>query len=526
MNRQLPSKASLENLKNQAKQLLRLQQSRSPEAAQRIKDALPDLREASDEKIFAGDFGLQQAQAVIAREYGFKSWTHLKRCIVPDAPTPPWKELRQAIDADDATKAAKLIALHPEVLEQTLHEGEDGYFNQRHTALPYAAQGGRTRVVRYLADAFPDLVGHPDHHGRTPINTLNHVMATACEGLSPARLEIYHFLKERGGLPDLGNATKAADLDRVRELLREGANPFANSLGRLADGPAFVVAADAGHAEVVRIFLAHSQPDQQTAFNALSRALLVNHWEVIRLLLPLAHRERLSECLCGCCEFLNLEGVTFLLGNGADPNIRINPSNPRSFPLLIALDTYSRKPWRSRVIETLIEAGATQWEPSAHMAIHRGRPDLLAAFLKEDPGLIRRAFPESPLHPAKIKGGTLLHCAVEYYELECVQLLLDHGADIEARTAIDENGVGGATPIFFVATSYKHHGLAVLREFIQRGARLDVEATLTHQRAGASQPDKPRRVTPLGWARWIGHDWPDDSPEQEIRLLREAGAPE
>lgn len=350
-------------------------------------------------------------------------------------------------------------------------------------------------------------------------------MATACAGLTPPRLEIYHFLKSCGDVPDLGNAAKADDLDQVRRLLSEGADPYAPSLGRLADGPAFVIAADAGHAEIVRAFLKHAQPDPKAAFDALSRALLVNHWDVIRLVQPFVPRDRLSECLCGCCEFLNLEGVEFLLQHGADPNIQIDLKNLRSFPLLIALDTYSRKPWRSRVIETLIQAGATQWEPSPQIAIHRGRPDLLRDFLNADPSLAQRIFP-GPINQAGIiHGGTLLHLAVEYHELECVRMLLDHSADINARSAIDEVGIGGATPIFLVVPSYKHHGLDVLRELIRRGARLDIEANLAHTRAGAKLP-KTRRVTPLGRARWIGSDWPDDNAEQEIRLLREAGGPE
>jgi hypothetical protein len=525
MNRQLPAKASIENLKNQAKLLLRTLKNCDAEAAQRFRNTRPDLRDASDEEIFASAPGLQHTQAVIAREYGFKSWTHLKQRLAPSAALPPWKELRNAIDADDKAKVARIIAKNPEVLNEALHEGEDGYFNQRHTALPYAVQGGRVQVVRYLADNFPHLVHLPDHHGRTPINTLGHVMATACAGLTPPRQEIYQLLKSRGDKPDLGNAAKAADLDQVRLLLSEGADPYAPGQGRLTDGPAFVIAADAGHAEVVRILLDHAQPTAKSAFDALSRALLVNHWDVIRLIQPFVPTERLSECLGGCCEFLNLEGVEFLLQHGANPNIQIDPKEPRSFPLLIALDTYSRKPWRSRVIETLIKAGATQWEPSPQMTIHRGRPDLLRDFLKADPSLARRTF-SGPINRAgTLHGGTLLHLAVEYYELECVRLLLDLGADINARSAIDESGIGGATSIFLVTPSYKHHGLDVLRELIQRGARLDIEANLSHTRAGATQPET-RRVTPLGRARWIGADWPDDNAEREIRLLREAGAPE
>lgn len=451
--------------------------------------------------------------------------SHLKRQLSAEPPSPPWKEFRNAIEADDVETVRRMIRHDPGLLDLPLHEGEDEYFNQRHTALPYAVQRGRVRVARHLAETFPALVNRPDHRGRTPINTLVHVMATACEGLTPPRREIYDFLKSRGAKPDLNNAVKANDLDVVEQWLRQGADPCQSPAApvRLADGPALVVAADAGHAEIVRLFLDVSPPDPDLAFQALSRALLVNHWDVIRLLQPLVPPGRLSECLCGCCEFLNLEGVEFLLRQGADPNLQITPENPRSFPLLIALDTYARKPWRGRLIETLITAGATQWEASPAMAIHRGRPDLLADFLAADPALVSRQFPD----PARaFGGGTLLHLAAEFHEGDCARMLLESGADIDARSPVDGNGVGGATPIFHVAASYKHHGLALLQEFIGRGARLDTTARLVHQPPGARGRPEPRVVTPLGWARWIGGDWPDDSAEREIRLLREAGAPE
>ncbi|MEO6055158.1 MAG: ankyrin repeat domain-containing protein, partial [Chthoniobacterales bacterium] len=466
----------------------------------------------------------------IAREYGFKSWTHLKQRLEPGNLPPPWKQLRAAIDADDVEKLQTILANHPELLNQPLHEGEDGYFNQNHTSLAYAAQGGRVRSARYLAEKYPYLLHRPDHRGKTPINTLAHTMATGCEPLSSARREIYDYFKLLGAKPDLANAAKANDIENVEELLRQGADPYASAFlhGRLADGPAFVTAADAGNAETVKLFLKSAHPNSQIAFDAFSRALLTNHWDVIHLIEPFVPRERLSECLCGCCEFLNLEGVEFLLRKGADPNIQIKPKDSRSYPLLIALDTYSRKPWRGKVIETLINAGATQWHPSSQMAIHRGRADLLAEYLDKDSTLIHRKIDEmeSPQQP-DLKGATLLHLAAKYNELECAKLLLEKGADINAKQPVNENGIGGGTPIFRVVACYKNFGIPLLRLFIERGADFSVEATFQQERLGFAEPEEPIKVTPLGWARCHEHGWPEGrSTQEEIAMLRTAGAPE
>ena len=68
---QLPEDPSLENLKKQAKSLLKSVRAKEPAALARIQQ-------------FFGDpdaFGLQDAQLVVARHYGFASWTRLKRHV-------------------------------------------------------------------------------------------------------------------------------------------------------------------------------------------------------------------------------------------------------------------------------------------------------------------------------------------------------------------------------------------------------------------------------------------------------------
>ncbi|MGH7693872.1 MAG: hypothetical protein ACRENH_02775 [Gemmatimonadaceae bacterium] len=65
--RALPARPSLEQLRKQAKDLLRLVASGDATATQRIRNVLPKVTEAS----------LGDAQFVIAREYGFESWPKL-----------------------------------------------------------------------------------------------------------------------------------------------------------------------------------------------------------------------------------------------------------------------------------------------------------------------------------------------------------------------------------------------------------------------------------------------------------------
>ena len=75
-------------------------------------------------------------------------------------------------------------------------------------------------------------------------------------------------------------------------------------------------------------------------------------------------------------------------------------------------------------------------------------------------------------------GGTLLHVAAEYGNLEAATLLLDRGADVNARATVDDAGVGGHTAIFHAVTQFDDGGLPVTQLLLERGADLTVRAKL------------------------------------------------
>src|ERR1043165_5260203 len=70
--KRLPARASLEQYREQAKDLFKAHES--PEATHRIKQFHPRLTKLPKSEIAETEFSLADAQWVIAREHAFESW--------------------------------------------------------------------------------------------------------------------------------------------------------------------------------------------------------------------------------------------------------------------------------------------------------------------------------------------------------------------------------------------------------------------------------------------------------------------
>jgi hypothetical protein len=182
------------------------------------------------------------------------------------------------------------------------------------------------------------------------------------------------------------------------------------------------------------------------------------------------------------CENLEPEPLKWLLDHGADPNRGV-PHEPDTTALDYVLRTYPRDPNRhTACIEALLAAGArTRYDLPGVFAILRGRNDELSARLDADRSLVDRRYPELDCGASggrlmEVRGGTLLHVAAEYGFIDACRILLDHGADVNARAEVDANGVGGQTPIFHALTHFGGVTPEVGQLLIARGADLTIRA--------------------------------------------------
>jgi hypothetical protein len=111
-SKQLPPQPNLEQLKKQAKDLLRAHQAHNADVCQRIQRVHPRLTASSEVDILNADLTLRDAQLVVAREYGFSTWRNIKPGLqelsAVSSPEGLSEKVRQGA-ADDPERAAGVV---------------------------------------------------------------------------------------------------------------------------------------------------------------------------------------------------------------------------------------------------------------------------------------------------------------------------------------------------------------------------------------------------------------------------------
>jgi hypothetical protein len=121
-SRSLPPRPNLTQLKNQANELRRRHREGKRSAAARIAAHLPRLKGKSAKEVLASRLTMAEAQLIIAREYGAKSWARLKHHVETFArvakfkPHPRFNDAVAAMDRGDLEELRRLLAAEPELV--------------------------------------------------------------------------------------------------------------------------------------------------------------------------------------------------------------------------------------------------------------------------------------------------------------------------------------------------------------------------------------------------------------------------
>ena len=470
--RPLPENPSLENLKKQAKALLKGLRAGDAEVLAWVKEFHPRA---------AAGFKLSDAQLVTARSYGFASWAKLKQHLeavgrfsfdplaAPRPGSPAEAFIRDAcLTYDDdwhpsrLEKARHALAAHP-------HLGRADVFA--------AAASGDAAAVREMVARDPSLV----HAKGGPFGweSLLYACYSRLDTLEAAR------------------ALLAAGADANAGFLWRGnVPPFTALTGAFGDGEGG--SSQPPHPrqhELARLLLERGADpnDEQTLYNRHFRRgddhlVLLLEFGLGRdqggpWLREFPDRMRspaqmLVEELWSAARKGYFERVKLLVAHGAD----VNATGFRDgrTPLKAAL-----RAGQVEIASYLLEHGALAPEPDADEAFAAaciaGRREEVAASVARDPRLLDRLD-----HHRRVE---MLHRAVEANRPDGIRLMAELGFPLGDMTRHDGVGINlAATPLHNAASL---GNLDMVKLLIALGARTDVR-------------DPQYNGTPLGWAATSG----------------------
>ncbi len=461
MNKQLPERPDLEQLKKQAKDLLKEVNAGQAEALARV-----------PKNELAG-FALADAHRIIAREYGFLSWNKLKERVEMSAPARAARTLINASLQGQADKVAAILREYPRLSRAGLHLAavlgdpvgvRDWLQHDATLATKVSAESNWTPLL----SACVGRVGGDDASRADCVRQLLAAGANAND-----------FWVE-GAYPDsklsaLYGATGVNNYPQVaRVLLAAGANPN--------DGESIYHAAEHNHPECLEALVA--------AGGDLSGR--DPKWKNTPLYFLLGHSPRTRQAA------IARQGMFWLLDHGADPNV--TAYEKAEVPLHLAINN----DWDIELIIRLLDRGANPNARradgiSAHtFAVCAGRDDV--ARLLRDRGATDDTKPEHVFlgacgcgrreearrllagHPewrqrlASAIDPMLLRLAKED-NATAISLIAELGFGVDAKAE------GGERPLHWAAW---HGRAAAARALVLAGANL-------------AEPDGKFHAPPLGW---------------------------
>ncbi len=166
---------------------------------------------------------------------------------------------------------------------------------------------------------------------------------------------------------------------------------------------------------------------------------------------------------------------------GVNPNQLVG-GKPLVYELI---NMYTRGPLFKDCIWVFVEHGLVM-EDRVLLSVLLDDATALDELLKSNPARVNKRYTFNCAFTPLLEA-TLLHICSEYNHVACAEVLVKHGADVNATAGCDENGFGGHTPIFHTVNQDNNKSLDMLKYLL----------TL--------KPDLSVTVKGLIWGK--GYDW-------------------
>lgn len=163
-------------------------------------------------------------------------------------------------------------------------------------------------------------------------------------------------------------------------------------------------------------------------------------------------------------------------------------------------EMYSRGRHFPDCLRLLLDRGAVLDDPFLALVLLNDGGQLAAA-IRANPSLLsHRTTMVSAFTP--LVGASLLHVAAEFGNADAARVLIDSGADVNARASVDAYGLNGHTPIFHTVNSIHNHAAPILKMLLQAGAKIDVTVPGITWGKGFEWETTLFDVTPISYAQF------------------------
>jgi hypothetical protein len=169
----------------------------------------------------------------------------------------------------------------------------------------------------------------------------------------------------------------------------------------------------------------------------------------------------MSAALLEAFELHSEAGIRRALATGVSVTALIDGKRP----IDLLIEMYTRSTAFAPCLQVLLDAGAALGDP------------LLEAVLLDAPSRLpddihcRLSFLNGY---TACRGVTALHVCAEFNSVHCARVLLERGADVNARAQVDAMGFGGHTPIFHCVNSNQNYCRPMLDLLVAAGADLSL----------------------------------------------------
>ena len=172
--------------------------------------------------------------------------------------------------------------------------------------------------------------------------------------------------------------------------------------------------------------------------------------------------------LLGAFEEHSPDDIRKALAAGISPTEPIKGTRP--IDSLIAM--YLRTPRFTECLQVMLEAGAKINDPLLEAILLDDHAELRRLLARSAESLTKKL--SSPCAFTSCRGVSALHICAEFNSSRCARVLLENGADVNARADQDADGMGGHTPIFHAVNSIFNYCRPTMEVLADAGADLDV----------------------------------------------------